>query len=148
MVYSRYLQYQKDPADAVASGGMYAFGDTILGFAIFILFLIPTAVLLFMVRNEERFLCMYSKILLAVSLTAPLSLAVLLVDSLLKSEFLSGPTVTRLFLFPCVLIVMILSLLIAKPKAAKKLLLWGVTTELCSSAIAITALFLHSPKAG
>ncbi len=148
MIYSRYLQYQKDPADAVASGGMYAFGDMILGFAIFLLFLIPTAVLLFMLRNDERFLDLYTRILLIVSLTAPLSLAIIGVDSLLKTEFLSGPTVTRLFLFPCVLIVMILSLLIAKPKAAKKLLLWGVMTELCTSMLAVATLFFRSGKAG
>jgi len=42
LVLARYMLYVRHPDDAAAAGGMYAFGDMMLGFFIVGLFLIPT----------------------------------------------------------------------------------------------------------
>jgi hypothetical protein len=52
LLFGRYLQELTHPADVQAYGGMYAFGDAILGLFVAFLFLIPTV---FLLRVMARF---------------------------------------------------------------------------------------------
>jgi len=62
-------------ADVDAPGGMYAFGDVTLHLLVALVFMIPTAFLLWFVARFETFYTAYSWLLLVVSLTAPAVLA-------------------------------------------------------------------------
>ncbi len=48
---ARYMQYVNHPADAISSSGMYAFGDLVLELFIAGLFLIPTFLLVLVIRK-------------------------------------------------------------------------------------------------
>jgi len=83
LVYQRYLVYVRNPQDVAAAGGMYAGGDLLLEIFICFLFLVPTAALVFVIRKSESLYTSYAKVLLGLSLTAPLSLGLLIVPALL-----------------------------------------------------------------
>jgi hypothetical protein len=53
LLYENHLQEFNHPADVVASGSMYAFGDPLLGIFIACLFMIPTAFLLWVAAGFE-----------------------------------------------------------------------------------------------
>ena len=76
LLYARHIQYVTHPADAVSSGGMYAFGDLMLGLFIGGLFLIPTFLLVLVIRKSETAYTKYSQTLLGLSLTGPICLGV------------------------------------------------------------------------
>jgi len=71
LVYVRHLQYVNHPEDVAASSGMYAAGDWMLEIFIGCLFLVPTLVLVLVIRKSEHLYAGYSRILLGLSLTAP-----------------------------------------------------------------------------
>jgi len=73
LIYVRYLQYVRNPQDAAASSGMYAGGDLLLEIFICFLFLVPTVALVLVIRNSEWCYTTYAKVLLGLSLTAPIS---------------------------------------------------------------------------
>jgi hypothetical protein len=70
LVYGRYMQYVNHPEDVAASSGMYAGGDWILETFIGCMLLIPTFLLVLVIRNSENLYIRYSKMLLGLSLTA------------------------------------------------------------------------------
>src|SRR5260221_5215624 len=58
--------------DAQASGGMYAFGDSVVFFAVFgLLALVPTGGVLYVLRPYRRFWMVLSLVCLAVAVTGP-----------------------------------------------------------------------------
>src|ERR1700759_5714192 len=71
----RYLQYRWHPDDANQYGGMWAGGDLILVLFIFCFFLAPTFFLVLVIRKSEPLYTGYTKVLFALSLTAPASVA-------------------------------------------------------------------------
>src|SRR5580698_212683 len=74
---ARYLQEAAHPADVSAAGGMYAAGDAMLALFIACLFLIPSFFLLRVIAKFEGLYTTYSQFLLAFSLSASVSLALL-----------------------------------------------------------------------
>src|SRR5205085_12252516 len=72
-VLARYSQYALHPQDANQYSGMWAGGDMVLGVFIFCLFLVPTLLLVLVARKSEPLYTSYTKVLLVLSLTAPLS---------------------------------------------------------------------------
>ena len=73
LVYARHLQYVNHPDDVAASGGMYAGGDLMLGIFIGCTLLVPTFVLVLVIRKSEQLYDRYSRIQLGLSLTAPIA---------------------------------------------------------------------------
>src|SRR5579871_5653046 len=72
LVSMRYMQYVNHPQDVAAAGGMYAAGDWMLEVFIACMLLVPTFLLALVIRRSEELYTGYSKILLGVSLTAPI----------------------------------------------------------------------------
>ena len=82
LIYLRYLQYVRHPDDVAASSGMYAGGDLMLELFIGCMLLVPTAVLVFVIRNYEGAYTTYAKVLLALSITLPLSVGFISIPSI------------------------------------------------------------------
>ena len=81
LVIERSLQYARHPADVAASSGMYAFGDLLLELFIEGALLVPTLLLIAVIRKSEAAYTIYSKVLLAISLSAPLSFGLLCIPT-------------------------------------------------------------------
>jgi len=130
LIYMRYLQYVRHPEDAAASSGMWAGGDLILEFFIGCMLLVPTAVLVFVIRNYEGAYTTHAKVMLAVSITLPLSLGLISIPAIGQSNSIIGSAcLFRLFGSPVVLVALFFSRLLARFKRAKRLLLWGLLVE-------------------
>ena len=105
MVLVRYLQYVNHPQDVAAAGGMYAAGDLFLEVFIACMLLVPTFLLVLVIRNSENLYTGYSKILLGVSLTAPVCLGVLSIPAVNQGPMLLGEIfMARLFSSPFVIV--------------------------------------------
>lgn len=144
LVYFRYLQYLKYPDDAASSGGMYAFGDWMLALFIGGLFLIPTFLLVLIIRQSESAYTSYSQILVALSLTAPICLAVLLIPAVnqLNSLFTEA-CLYRFLVSPLIVVGLTVSRLLARFDRSKRLTSYALSLEVVTLA-ALLALFLFS----
>lgn len=69
LIYTRYLQYVRNPQDVAAASGMYAGGDLLLEIIICFLFLVPTLALVLVIRKSESAYTAYAKVLFGLSLT-------------------------------------------------------------------------------
>jgi hypothetical protein len=125
--YMRYLAELRNPVEA--SGGMWAFGDEVLAWSIFCLFMVPTSFLALLLRQHERSYDVYSKILFWASLSAPLCLGVLVLGQFLHFGDVVDPLVWRTWRGPFVLIVIGMSRLLAQIDAAKRLLTRALLIE-------------------
>ena len=144
LLYARHMQYVTHPEDAMSYGGMYAFGDLILGLFIGGLFLIPTILLVLVIRKSETAYTRYSQTLLGLSLTAPISLGVLLIPAVGQgNSFLGWFCMGRLFATPIVIAGLAVSRLLARFDRAKRLTSYALLVELGTIAL-LVALFLFS----
>ena len=82
LIFRRYLQYVRNPQDVAAESGMYAGGDLLLEIFLCFLFLVPTIALVFVIKKSESAYTAYAKVLLGLSLTAPISLVFLIIPVL------------------------------------------------------------------
>lgn len=139
LIFKRYLVYQQNPQDAIAAGGMYAGGDLLLEAIVLCLFLIPTALLIFFIRNSESAYTTYAKILLGLSFTAPLSLGLVFVP-VLNESYLGDALLFRLFAIPVLAIVLILSLCLTRFARARRLIMCALVIEAFPFAAGITIL--------
>jgi len=90
LVYVRHLLYVHHPEDAAAAGGMYAFGDLMLEIFIGCMLLVPTLVLVLVIRKSEHLYVGYSRILLGLSLTLPICMGVLSIPAVNQGTMLLG----------------------------------------------------------
>jgi hypothetical protein len=121
LVIAGYLQYVEHPQDANQYGGMWAGGDMLLGIFIFCLFLVPTFFLILVVRKSEPLYIGYAKVLLVLSLTAPLSIGLLAIPMVRESDSVLGLVcMWRLFGSPFVLAGIAGSRLLAQFPRAKR----------------------------
>jgi hypothetical protein len=143
LIYQRYLLYVRNPQDVAAAGGMYAGGDLLLEIIIAFLFLVPTAALVFVIRRSESAYTAYAKVLLGLSLTAPIS-AGLLVIPVLNQWYWGDAFIFRLFAIPIVIVVMTLSRWLTRFAHARRLISYALVIEGLTLAIIIASLFLFS----
>ena len=143
LVYRRYLQYLRYPQDAAAASGMWAGGDLMLEVFIFLLFLAPTAALVFVIRKSESAYTAYAKALLGLSLTAPLS-AVFLVIPVLNQWYWGDLCIFRLFAIPIVLMVLLFSRWLTRFARARRLISYALLVEGLTLVLGIASLFLFS----
>ena len=141
LLFVRHLQELKYPAEA--SGGMWAAGDLFLWIFIACLFLVPTALLIWITAKYEAFYTAYSKFLLGLSLSAPVCLAVLNLGGNHVGESLMNLCMYRLMGLPFIFAGMGFSRIVAKFDRAKRLANYAVLIEGLTLVIAV-ALVIHS----
>ncbi len=104
LVVLRYVQYATHPQDVAAYGGMYAGGDLALEVFICGMLLVVTFFLMLVIRESETAYTIYAKVLLGVSVTMPLSVAVVAISAVSSVGSIFGwACVFRLFASPIVL---------------------------------------------
>ena len=130
LIYERHLQYVKNPEDAMASSGMFAGGDLILEAFIGCMVLVPTGILVVVLRKSEELYTRYSKVLLGVSVTAPISLAVFMIPAVNQGTSMLGEIcVDRMFASPLVFAGLVFSRLLARFDQAKRLTTYALLLE-------------------
>jgi hypothetical protein len=147
LVYWRHLQYVNHPEDVAAfSGGMYAAGDAMLGIFIAGILLVPTFVLVLVIRKSEHLYAGYSKILLGLSVTAPICLAVLSIPAVNRGMMVLGEIcMYRLLGSPIVIVGLVVSRLLARSGQAKRLTLYALLIEVVILTVA-AALFVFAAR--
>lgn len=123
--YQRYLYSLREPIES--SGGMAAFGDEILTLFIFGLVLVPTFFLLRLMAQVDTIYAFYSKVLLGVSLTAPIAVALLVLFH--RSLVVQNVCVMRLWRSPCVFVALAMSRLLGRRNPKKRLITWALLIE-------------------
>jgi len=141
LIFWRYLQYVRNPQDVAASGGMWAGGDLMLEIFIGFLFLWPTIALVFVIRKSELFYTTYAKVLLGLSVTAPLSLGFMFVP-VLNQWYWGTAIIFRLFAIPLVIFVLIFSRWLARFARARRLISYALLIESLTFAVIIGTLFV------
>ncbi len=149
LVFARYMQYVRNPQDVAAAGGMYAGGDLMLEIFICFLFLLPTAALVWIIRKSESAYTVYAKLLFGLSLTAPISVGLVVVP-FLREWYWGNVCLFRLFAIPIMLGVLIVSLLLTRFTRARRLILYALLVEGSTFIMIITAavVLLSRNKAG
>lgn len=143
LIYMRYLQYARHPDDVAASGGMWAGGDLILELFIGCMLLVPTAVLVLVIRNYESAYTTYSKVLVGVSISMPLSVGIISIPAIGQSNSILGSVcLFRLFGAPVVLAGLVLSLLLARFRRSRRLIALAVLIEFLTLVVLLALLAL------
>jgi hypothetical protein len=149
LVFARYMLYVTHPADAAAAGGMYAGGDLILEIMIGCMLLVPTFVLALVVRDSESFYIGYSKVMLGLSLTAPLSLGVISIPGVGQSTMgfsmiMGWVCMDRLFASPLFIVGFAFSRLLARFDRAKRLTLYALLIEILTLVLTVVLFFFSA----
>ena len=138
----RYVQYATHPQDVAAYGGMYAGGDLALEVFICGMLLVVTFFLMLVIRESETAYTIYAKVLLGVSVTMPLSVAVVAISAVIPVGSIFGwACVFRLFASPIVLFGLGLSRLFARYPRAKKLTMYALLVESATLFVMMALLF-------
>lgn len=137
LVFSRYLMEHYHAADVSAAGGMYAFGDLLLGMFIAGLFMIPTVFLVWVMAKREAAYTTYSQLLFGLALSAPVCLGLFVLGKNHLSEGLSVVCLCRLVASPFVLVGIGVSRLLARFEEAKRLTTYALLLEGVTLGVAI-----------
>ena len=143
LVYLRYLQYAKHPEDARQYGAMYAFGDWLLALFIGGLFLVPTFLLILVIRTSEAAYTRYSQVLLVLGATAPICLGLFFVPAVNQGNSWVGEVcIYRLLTSPVAVVGMIASRLFARFRQAKRLTAYALLLEVGTIALLMAMVLL------
>ena len=149
LVYIRHLLYVNHAAEAAAAGGMYAAGDWMLEIFIGCMLLVPTFVLMLVIRNSELLYTGYSRVLLGLSLTAPISLGVLSIPAVNQGTMLLGwICLGRLLCSPIAIVGLLVSRLLARFDRAKRLSLYALLIEVLTLALTVALLLFAAREHG
>jgi hypothetical protein len=141
LIYRRYLQYVRNPQDVAASSGMYAGGDLLLEIFICFLLLVPTVALVFVIRKSESAYTTYARVLLDLSLTAPISVGLLIIP-VLNQWYWGDACIFRLFAMPIAVVVLIFSRWLTRFARARRLISYALLIEGLTFVAIIASLFL------
>jgi hypothetical protein len=146
LVFVRYMQYVMHPQDAMAAGGMYAAGDMFLEMFIACMLLVPTFFLAIVIRKSEELYTGYSKILIGLSLTAPICLGVLSIPAVGQGPMVVGEILmSRLVASPFVIVGLAFSRLLARFDRAKRLTFYALMIEILTLVFMVAG-FLFSVR--
>ena len=149
LLLGRHIQYVTHAADANSYGAMFAFGDLLLGLFIGGLFLIPTFFLILVIRKSETAYTRYAQTLLGLSLTAPISLGILLIPAVGQgNSFLGWFCMDRLFASPIVIAGLVFSRLLTRFSRAKRLILYALFVELGTITSMVTLFVFFAARRG
>ncbi len=143
LIFKRYLLYLRHPNDAVSASGMYAGGDLLLEMMVLCFLLVPTAALIFFFRTSEATYTRCAKILVGVSLTAPLSLALMFVPALNRG-YLGDVIFFRLLAIPILIVLSVLSLCWNRYAHTRRLISFALLIESLPFAIGIGILLFSA----
>jgi hypothetical protein len=130
LIAARYIQYVTHPADVAAYGGMYAGGDLMLELFIGGMLLMVTFFLVLVIYKSESAYTIYSKVLLGLSLTAPLSVGLISIPAVNHGMgFLGEACMFRLFASPMVALGIGASRLFARFPRPKRLIVYALLIE-------------------
>lgn len=147
----RYWQYVNHPADVAASGGMWAGGDLMLELFICGMLLAVTFVLVLVIYKHEEAYANYSRIMLALSASAPVSAVLMAIPSIGQGNSLVGwACMFRVFASPMVLVGFVISRLFARFPRSKRMTNHALLIEGLTLAFMILMLFLPAdvPRVG
>jgi len=144
LIVMRYLQYKMHPDDAAQYSGMWAGGDLMLELFICGMFWAMTFVLVLAIFRSESAYTVYSKVLLGLSVTLPLSVAFIAIPQVSEGvSFVGWACLFRVFASPMVIFGLIMSLLFARFPRPRKLTLYALVIEGLTMVLMIG--FLMSP---
>jgi hypothetical protein len=130
LIIMRYLQYVRHPDDVAAYGGMWAGGDMMLELFICFLLMVPTLFLVFVIRKSETASETYAKVLFGISVTAPVSAALIAIPAIGQSNMILGWfCLFRVLGSPVVLIWLIVSRLLARFDRQKRWTSYALLVE-------------------
>src|SRR5262245_21308552 len=129
-----------NPVDA--SGGMHGFGDLLAGMFLACLFMVPTIFLIWAIRKFELSYTVYSRFLLGLSLSAPVSLGVFLLGESVPRS-LGFLCLYRLMGSPFVLAGTVLSRFVARFDRPKRLVSYAILVESLTIGTAV-GLFIYA----
>ncbi len=139
----RYWQYETHPADAAQYGGMWAGGDLMLEFFICGMLLAVTFVLVLVIYTHETAYTNYSKIMIALSASAPVSLVLMAIPAIGQSNSLIGwACMFRVFASPLVLVGLVMNRLFARFAQAKRMTNYALLIEGLTIVFMVLMLFL------
>ncbi len=142
---ARYVQYVTHPADVAAYGGMYAGGDLMLELFIAGMLLVVTFFLVLVIYKSEPAYTSYSKVLLGLGLTAPLSVGLISIPAVNQGMNVLGEVcMFRLFASPMVIMGLAMSRLFARYPRPKKLTVYALLIEGFTLVGMGVLLFLHA----
>jgi hypothetical protein len=127
-------------AQVAAAGGMYAFGDLLLGIFIVCLFMIPTLALIWVMAKSEAVYTAYSQLLVGISLTAPVSLSLVWLGEKHVPQSLALLGLCRLLLSPFMLVGAGFSWVVTRFDRAKRLVVYALVIEGLSAAVGVALL--------
>lgn len=146
LIVARYIQYVTHPADVAAYGGMYAGGDLMLELFIAGMLLVVTFFLVLVIYKSEPAYTIYSKVLLGLSLTAPLSVGLIAIPAVNQGMNVLGEAcMFRLFASPLVIAGMGGSRLFARYPLPKKLTVYSLLIEGLTLGALLAVLILPTP---
>ena len=142
LVYWRYLQYIRHPDDVAASSGMWAGGDMMLAAFIACLLLVPTFFLVIVLRKDELAYTTYSKVLVGVALTAPLSIAALAIPG--GSWLIGDICIFRIVATPFAVVAYVMSRIASRFRGPSRRIIYALLIEVLTVAAAIVLLTVSS----
>lgn len=146
LIYQRCLLYLRHPADVAASSGMYAGGDLLLEIFIGFLLFVPSLALVFVIRKSESYYTTYARVLLGLSLTAPLSVGFLFIP-VLNQWYWGEVCLFRLLTIPLVVLLLTLSWWLTRFAHARRLISYALLIEVLTCVLLIVgAVFLLSKQ--
>ena len=130
LIFLRYLQYIDHPADAAAYSGMWAGGDLALGFIIGGMLLVVTFFLVLVIYKYGPAYTTYSKVLLAISVSLPVSIGLIAIPAVNQGNSILGyACLYRVFASPLVLAGLGMSRAFARFAPTKRLTNYALLTE-------------------
>jgi hypothetical protein len=143
LIVVRYFQYVNHPADVAAYGGMYAGGDLMLEVFIGGMLMVMTFFLVLVIYKSEPDYTIYSKVLLGLSLTAPLSVGLISIPAVNQGMNVLGEVcMFRLFASPMVIVGMGMSRIFARFPRPKRLTVYALLIEAVTLILLLAALIL------
>ena len=142
LIFARYIAYETHPQDAAQYGGMWAGGDMALAVIIAGMLLVVTFALVIVISNAEAAYTIYSKVMVAFSATAPLSMGLMAIPAINHGNSILGwACFWRAFGSPLVLIGLAMSRLFARFPRPKRLMNYALLIEGLTIAGMVVVLF-------
>lgn len=143
LIFQRYMAYVQHPDDVAAYSGMWAGGDLLLEVFIASMLLVVSFFLVIAIFKYEAAYITYSKILVALSLTAPAAVGFMAIPAVGQSNSLLGyACLYRVFASPLVLLGLGMSRLFARFPKPKRMTNYALLIEALTLVFMVLMLFL------
>jgi hypothetical protein len=143
LIVARYLQYLSHPDDVAASSGMWAGGDLMLELFICGMLLVVSFFLVLVIRQSETAYTIYAKVVLAISVSAPVSIGVIAIPAVGQGASLLGwACLFRVFASPLVLLGLAMSRLFARFPRTKRMTNYALLIETVTLVLMVLMLVL------